>query len=102
LEEIALSHFENSFKMKRKDFQYLTSVEFHEDGNPHLHVYLEFGMPQSIYSESKLDIKIGDSSFHGNYQSVKSSNATIQYVIKVAGRFDNLNTNMNLPIYKNK
>jgi len=102
LEEIALSHFENSFKMKRKDFRYLVSIELHEDGNPHLHVYLEFNMPQSIYSESKLDIKVGDKFFHGNYQSVKSENATIQYVIKAAGRFNNLNTNMNLPIHDEK
>ena len=102
LEEIALCHFENSFKKKRDDFKYLISTESHQDGNPHLHVYLEFNMPQSIYSEKKLDLQIGTSSFHGNYQSVKSPSSTLQYIIKASGRFDNLNTNMDLPLYNEK
>jgi hypothetical protein len=103
LEEIALRHFEDVFKMKRKDFYFLTTVELHEDGNPHLHIYLEFNLPQSIYSESKLDLIIGDlPGFHGNYQSVKSSKSVISYILKASDGLDDLNTNMPLPIYKEK
>ena len=102
LQEIALSSFESIFKMRRKDFKYLISTELHEDGNPHLHVYLEFGFPQGIYSESKLDLEFDGEMHHGNYQTVKSSHATKQYIIKSVDNINELNLNFELPIYQNK
>ena len=101
LEEIALSTFESVFITDRKDFKYLISTESHVDGNPHLHVFLEFGLPQGIYSSTKLDLIIDGKTYHGNYQSVRSEHATMQYIIKSVG-VDKLNTNIALPIYNNK
>jgi hypothetical protein len=102
LVELALTSFETIFKMNRRDFKYLISVELHADGNPHLHVYLEFGLPQGIYSVNKLDLLIDEEIFHGNYQSVKSKHATIQYIIKSVENIEELTTNLVLPFYNNR
>ena len=102
LQEIALSSFEHIFKMKRRDFKFLISTELHEDGNPHLHVYLEFGLPQSIYSANKLDLEFDSKMYHGNYQAVKSPHATKQYIIKSVDNINELNLNFELPLYQNK
>jgi hypothetical protein len=101
LEEIALSTFEDVFKMNRENFKFLIATEFHKDGHPHLHVYLEFNLPEGIYSATKLDLTIEGKVYHGNYQSVKSQHKSLQYIIKSAVDRDNLNCNFTLPIYKN-
>ena len=101
LEEIALSTFEIVFRTSRRDFKYLISTERHIDGNPHLHVFLEFGLPQGIYSSTKLDLVLDGKIYHGNYQSVKSSHSTKQYIIKSVD-IEKLNTNMTLPLYNNR
>ena len=102
LQEIALSSFEHIFKMKRRDFKFLISTEFHEDGSPHLHVYLEFGLSQGIYSATKLDLEFDGKMYHGNYQAVKSPHATKQYIIKSVSDINELNLNFELPLYQNK
>jgi len=105
LQEQAITNFERVFMMKRDNFRYVISEESHEDGNPHLHVYLEFDSVQGIYSQTKLDLVlkgIGEQSFHGNYQTVKSEHAAIQYVIKAAESFDEFCTNKDLPVYLGK
>lgn len=100
LEELALLQYERVFSMSRENFHYLISTELHADGEPHLHVYLEFKMVQKIYSQSKLDLIVGDRVYHGNYQAVKVKHNTVQYIIKSMDSLDKLNTNMELPIYK--
>jgi len=102
LKETALSSFELVFKMNRKDFKYVISVELHQDSNPHLHVFLDFGLPQDISSASKLDLKFGKKYYHGNYQAVKSPHATLQYIIKTVENYDLLSRNMELPLYKGR
>ena len=102
LQETALSSFENIFKMKRRDFKFLIATEFHLDGNPHLHVYLEFGLVQAIYSATKLDLEFDGKIYHGNYQAVKSPHATKQYIIKSVSDISELNLNFKLPLYQNK
>lgn len=105
LQEQVIINFERVFIMKREDFRYVISEEFHKDGNPHLHVYLEFDSVQAVYSESKLDLVltgIGEKSFHGNYQAVKSEHAILQYILKTAGSLEKICTNKDLPIYLGK
>jgi len=102
LKETALSSFELIFKMNRKDFKYVISVELHEDGRPDLHAYLEFGLSQSIYSASKLDLEFDGESRHGDYVSVKSPHDTLRYIIKSAENYDLLTKNMRLPSYNRK
>lgn len=102
LKETALSVYENIFRMNRDDFKYLISVEAHKDGNPHLHVYLEFGMVQAVYSADKLDLEFEGKMFHGNYQAVRSPHSTMQYIIKSVGDPNELALNFELPIYRNK
>ena len=103
--ELALKHYEEVFVMKRDDFRYVMSIENHEDGTPHLHVYLEFDSVQKIYSATKLDLTIQDKSYnmishHGNYQAVKSQHSTISYIIKTG--VDHCKTNKVLPVEGDK
>jgi hypothetical protein len=102
LELKALEQFEKIFILNKAEFGYLMSVEEHEDGNPHLHVYLEFNLPQGIYSEGKLDLEFDGEIYHGNYQAVKSEHATIQYILKSVGDLDKVFKNIQLPIYQGK
>ena len=100
--EIALLHYERTFKLQRSNFHYLISEELHKDGNPHLHVYLEFDKVQKIYSEGKLDLVIDKKNYHGNYQSVKFKHSTIEYIIKSTTDGKEYKTNMNLPVIGEK
>jgi len=102
LEEKAVVQFEKIFVKERREFEYLIAKEFHEDGNPHLHVYLSFSFPEGIYSASKLDLEIDGKIYHGNYQVVKSFHSTIQYIIKASESLENVITNIELPIFNNK
>lgn len=97
-----ISQYEVILKMKRTEFEYCMCIELHEDGNPHLHVYLGFNMPVGIYSATKLDLVINGETCHGNYQSVKSKHSTLQYIIKSVENFDSICTNMELPIIDGK
>jgi Geminivirus Rep catalytic domain len=99
LQSSALAQFESIFKMTSTDFKYVMSVEKHEDGNPHLHVYLEFNEPQGIYSANKLDLIFDDVSFHGNYQVVKSEHATLRYILKSLDDPGAAFSNKELPIH---
>ena len=101
LEEAAVLNYERIFKMERSKFKHTICKELHEDGNPHLHVYLEFTSVQRIYSKTKLDLKLEghEEAFHGNYQAVKSQHATLQYILKSAEDLDSVVTNWEMPIH---
>ena len=102
LEELAVTNFERIFRMDRSDFKYTICKELHEDGNPHLHVYLEFNAVQKIYSPTKLDLVIEgkEEPYHGNYQAVKSQHGTLQYIIKAAPSIDSVTKNWEMPLYR--
>jgi len=62
---------------------HVVAEEDHADGGKHLHVYLEAETPMAVDSASALDLKSGDgSTYHGNYQSVRSRSAVLKYVTK--------------------
>lgn len=69
-----------SLKDKFKDNlkEYLIVQELHEDGNLHLHCYVELKKKIDYGSPLCLDFK----GFHGNYQSCKSKENWIQYLLK--------------------
>jgi hypothetical protein len=52
--------------------------ELHEDGSPHIHVYLLLETPHKTYNPAYWDL----AGHHGNYQSAKSYTAVVQYVKK--------------------
>lgn len=103
LKELALKNYERIFGMDRKDFKYVIAQELHEDGSPHIHVYLEFSSVKKIYSSSKLDIVMNepdsDVVFHGNYQAVKNEHNTLRYIIKSVENIETILTNIELPIH---
>lgn len=45
----------------------LIAEEKHEDGSPHLHAYLKLTKTVNIKNKNKLDIKDGETVYHGNY-----------------------------------
>lgn len=53
--------------------------EYHENGEPHVHVYLKTLKKAIIKSASFLDLK---EIYHGNYQSARKSNSVIEYMLK--------------------
>jgi hypothetical protein len=99
LQSSALAQYEDIFKMTSSDFQYVMAVEKHEDGCPHLHVYLEFNTPQGIYSAGKLDLVFDGVTYHGNYQVVKSEHATLRYIVKSLDDPSAVFGNKDLPIH---
>ena len=100
LKELALTNYERIFEMTRTDFVYVISKELHEDGTPHLHVFLEFKSPMQIYSSTKFDLIIDSNSYHGNYQVVKNEHSTLQYIIKSVDKIEDVLTNKALPVYQ--
>jgi len=89
--------------LKRNDMKHLIAKELHEDGNPHVHVYLSFDTPVGVYSSSKLDLEFGGKSYHGKYETVKSKHSTIQYLLKDQDEKDSeIETNIEMPIYAGK
>lgn len=56
----------------------IVAKELHDDGEPHLHVYLECSSRISVKNARYFDIE----GFHGNYQTVRSVDASKQYVTK--------------------
>lgn len=68
--------------MNRKITEYIVAQESHEDGNLHLHCYLQVDKKVDITVPSKLNIKEEEKEFHGNFQGVKSDTAVIKYCTK--------------------
>jgi hypothetical protein len=56
--------------------------EFHENGDPHLHVYLKTLKKVIIKSPIFLDIKHDSLTWHGNYQTARKPNQVIEYMLK--------------------
>ncbi len=81
---------------------YFIVKELHKDGNPHIHVYLEFKHQQQIYSRDKLHVTLIDPNSgksviqEGKYEGVRSKDKTLEYISK-HDEFG-YETNMDIPI----
>lgn len=69
-------HLEQIFKDNMKE--YMIVQESHKDGEKHIHCYIELNKRIDLNSDKCLDIL----EYHGNYQSCKSKEKTIEYLIK--------------------
>ena len=102
LEELFLKAMEETFEIiSKKEMDYIIVKELHEDGTPHIHVYLEFMAQKHVYSRDKLHVKLinvdgKEVIQEGKYESVRSSGAVIEYVLKDDDK--GYITNMSLPI----
>lgn len=56
--------------------------EFHEDGDPHVHVYLKTLKKAIIKSPTFLDLEHDSFTYHGNYQSARKPNEVLEYMLK--------------------
>ena len=98
LNELFLKSIQKKFCVK---MDYLIVQELHEDGTPHIHVYIEFEEKQSIYSRDKLHVELKDNDEkkiiqEGKYESVRNRGSVMSYMLKDVG--SNYITNMCLPI----
>lgn len=110
LEELFLKSLKDSIIGSGSDLgmNYLIQKENHEDGTPHIHVYLEFETTQYITSREQLQVELLDPNTGekviqvGKYEPVKNRDKVIQYIIKdmvfEKGKIPVENTNMALPI----
>lgn len=57
---------------------YLIVKESHEDGEPHIHAFLELETRCNWHTANCLDV----GNFHGNYQTTKSKQNWIEYLLK--------------------
>jgi hypothetical protein len=100
LEQQFLDSLKKSFQ--NQEMQYFISKEFHQDGNPHIHVFLEFENQQQILSRNRLHVTLIDPDSkrvtvqEGNYQSVRNRTKVLEYVTKYM-KFGYL-TNIEIPI----
>lgn len=74
--------------------KYVISTEKHETGEEHVHVYLGLEKKINIEDKNRLDLEKGEEKRHGNYQSCRSYNNVINYIIKEGKT--NVLTNMEL------
>lgn len=56
--------------------------EKHEDGNPHLHAVVTFTYKRNVKSVNFFDLKGENTTYHGNYQTCKNVDASINYCKK--------------------
>lgn len=61
---------------------YVVAEEKHADGTPHLHAYLKFDRKKNFTGTHCFDLEEGTQKYHGNYQTVRNSEATINYCKK--------------------
>lgn len=76
--ELSKEHLLKALRFKRPAEKILVSRELHEDGAPHLHVYLLYGKEFDCRNERFFDVD----GFHPNIQSAKSLKAVQAYVKK--------------------
>jgi len=105
LEQLFLDEMKSIFGIIDEDkMGYIIVKELHEDGTPHIHVYLEFKDQRSIYSRDKLHVRLKDKDgkeiiHEGKYESVRNKDLVIQYILKDSSSSSiNYITNIVLPI----
>lgn len=62
--------------------EYAIGQETHQDGNLHLHAYIQFDRKYSTRNERAFDIIDEGITYHPNIQSPRSAKAVIEYVTK--------------------
>jgi hypothetical protein len=93
---------EEAFELlSKKEMSYVIVKELHEDGTPHMHIYLQFPSQRQIYSRDKLHVKLigidGEVVVQeGKYEAVRNGELVIAYILKSAG--ENYLSNMNVPM----
>jgi hypothetical protein len=84
--ESSLSRLETVFRGMRSPIKVLHGVavrEFHEDGDPHLHIFLALEKRCNIVSPNLLDLSMDPGEiFHGNYQTCRDKKRVVDYVRK--------------------
>ena len=75
-----------SLPIKTLISEYLVCEEKHEDGSPHLHVFLKYEK-KILFKPNLWDI----STFHGHYEVSKSAKSVIQYCTKDGNYISNFN-----------
>jgi hypothetical protein len=108
LEELFIKSLNDSIDYTGSGMEYLIAEEKHEDGTPHIHVYLEFETTQYINSRKPLEVKLinpdtGEEVIQvGKYEPVKNKHKVLKYILKnIDLKTEELtlkNTNMTLPI----
>jgi len=68
----------NTYTLK----DYILSKELHEDGNPHIHVYLKTIKRVDIINPRYFDIELNGVTFHPNVQPAKKAGNVIKYILK--------------------
>ena len=102
LEELFLKAMEEAFELlSKKEMSYVIVKELHEDGTPHMHIYLQFPNQRQVYSRDKLHVKLigidGEVVVQeGKYEAVRNGELVIAYILKSAG--ENYLSNMNVPM----
>lgn len=102
LEELFLTAMEEVFELlSKKEMSYVIVKELHEDGTPHMHIYLQFPSQRQVYSRDKLHVKLTgiDGKVvvqEGKYEAVRNGELVIAYILKSAG--ENYLSNMNVPM----
>jgi hypothetical protein len=102
LEELFLKAMEEAFELlSKKEMSYVIVKELHEDGTPHMHIYLQFPSQRQVYSRDKLHVKLigidGEVIVQeGKYEAVRNGELVIAYILKSAG--ENYLSNMNVPM----
>jgi len=104
VEEQFVRVLENKFK--NSQMKYFVCKEKHKDGNPHIHVYIEFGAKEEIQSREKLHVEIVGSDeqtklCEGKYEAVRNTEKTLSYITKDCNEGD-YKTNMNIPVVDGK
>ena len=102
LEELFLKAMEEAFELlSKKEMSYVIVKELHEDGTPHMHIYLQFPTQRQVYSRDKLHVKLTgiDGKVviqEGKYEAVRNGELVVAYILKSAG--ENYLSNMNVPM----
>lgn len=91
-------------KREHELMKYLITKEYHEDGNPHFHVLLEFPFVNHINSRDKLHVTLIDPVtgenvvLEGKYESSRKMYSVIKYMLK--DQQEEPFTNLRLLTYK--
>lgn len=62
--------------------KYCIAQEPHQDGYPHLHVYLQYDRKLNIKSCRSFDMVYQDKTYHGKYEGCRSPKECLQYIVK--------------------
>lgn len=105
-ESLVLDSIKQVFpKREHEMMKYLITKEYHKDGNPHIHVFLEFPFINYINSREQLNLSLiepetgKEKVLEGKYESSKKKYSVIKYVLK--DQCGDPFTNMRLLIYRN-